>query len=499
MIVRKSLSVIPTRSVAAALLSYGTEKYPIVPVHLDTKMNNSWLRTFYRDMVESLLKDSNYVGLMDAKDDFRFYRKEVLHPYGYPNTADSSSEYLAMFDADGHFIEELEIEVDMVYNIQDIDIFCEYQPLFSIRLEDFPLMRFTTYIDHVLYNQNKDSQGMGALLRKNQEGPLYKDEDTGEVFQVSELQTISPAEFNNAKKKAIEDFPYCMYKLIMLSAPVGISLLSMCFEYAYKESLNKSSGLDWKPAELMKRGRIYNVSSITGEPISSVSKPEDKVFRRAKDWVIEQLEDPTSPFSRYFHRMLECIKVLDLTLEDLDAKDYSLEFCYKLLDNNIIDDMCYYDRQNMFSRNINKEGIIKKVASLDAINNIDVIIDVIKRSSLSQLEKFNLFDYRRKQDQDPIVKLLVENIKRDAFHEYKGFNFRFVAGDLVPSRPSSIYAVRDINGEEYPVKAYRGDQEYYLTIAGKLMCYIPKLKAVRVVDLKTLEEELIRDEESSFA
>ena len=340
---------------------------------------------------------------------------------------------------------------------------------------------------------------MGALLRKNQEGPLYKDEDTGEVFQVSELQTISPAEFNNAKKKAIEDFPYCMYKLIMLSAPVGISLLSMCFEYAYKESLNKSSGLDWKPAELMKRGRIYNVSNLTGEPISSVSKPEDKVFRRAKDWVIKQLEDPTSPFSRYFNRMLECIKVLDLTLEDLDAKDYSLEFCYKLLDNNIIDDMCYYDRQNMFSRNINKEGIIKKVASLDAINNIDVIIDVIKRSSLSQLEKFNLFDYRRKQDQDPIVKLLVENIKRDAFHEYNGFSFRFVTGDLVHSRPSSIYAVRDANGEEYPVKAYRGDQEYYLTIAGKLMCYIPKLKAVRVVDLKTLEEKLIRDEESSFA
>lgn len=499
MIVRKSLSVIPTRSVAAALLNYGTEKYPIVPVHLDTKTNNTWLRTFYKDMVESLLKNDNYVGLMNSKDDFRFFRKEVLHPYGYDKDADKDSDYLAMFDADGHFIEELEIEVDMVYNIQDIDIFCEYQPQFSIRLEDFPITRFETYIDHVLYNQNKDSQGMGALLRKNQEGPLYKDEDTGEIFQVSELQTISPAEFNNAKKKAIEDFPYCMYKLIVLSAPIGISLLSMCFEYAYKESLNKSSGLDWKPAELMKRGRIYNVNSLTGEPISAVSKPEDKVFRRAKDWVIEQLEDTTSPFSRYFHRMLECIKVLDLTLEDLDAKDYTLDFCYNLLDNNIIDDMCYYDRQNMFSRNINKEGIIKKVASLDAINNIDVIIDVIKRSSLSQLEKFNLFDYRRKQDQDPIVKLLVESIRRDAFHDYKGFSFRFVSGDLVHSRPSSVYAVRDMSGEEYPVKAYRNNQEYYLTITGKLMCYIPKLKAVKVVDLKTLEEVLIRDEESSFA
>jgi len=153
----------------------------------------------------------------------------------------------------------------------------------------------------------------------------------------------------------------------------------------------------------------------------------------------------------------------------------------------------------MFSRNINKEGIIKKVASLDAINNIDVIIDVIKRSSLSQLEKFNLFDYRRKQDQDPIVKLLVESIRRDAFHDYKGFSFRFVSGDLVHSRPSSVYAVRDMSGEEYPVKAYRDNQEYYLTITGKLMCYIPKLKAVKVVDLKTLEEVLIRDEESSFA
>lgn len=485
--------MIPTRSVAAALLNCGTEKYPIVPVMIDWKTDNVGVDKSHKSMVRSMLAHDNYVGYMDATDDFSFFRKEVCHPYGYGNDADSDMDYLSTyFDSMGFYREQLEIDVDVEYSVKDINILTDTQPIFSIRLEDFPMHRFRTYLFHVLGNQYKNKSGFNStVLSRNFEGAIYTDEDSGVKFQTSELLTVSPEEINEATLHAIKDFPYCMYKLIMLSIPLKISLLSMCFEYAYKELHGKDSELDWKPAELISRGRIYNINSATGEIISPVYQPTDKTFRYARDWVVEQLAIYNSPFSRYFKRMLECIKILKVTPKDLDAKDYTLSYCYKILDDNMLDDMAYYDRINMFSRNLITEGIIRKTPSLDDYNNIEVIIDVIKRSNLSQEQKFSIFDVKSGNYAltDSIVKSAINNPNKS----FDKLFFKYNGGEINKTKPACIYTVGE---SEDPLRVMYGNDYYYLTLSGKLIIYEPKNKSVHIRSLFSGELELeIKDEE----
>lgn len=488
--------MIPTRSVAAALLNCGTEKYPIVPVMIDWKTDNVGVDKSHKAMVGSMLAHDNYVGFMDATDDFSFYRKEVCHPYGYGSDADADIDYLSTyFDSMGFYKEQYEVELEAEYTVKDISILTDTQPIFSIRFEDFPMHRFRTYLFHVLGNQYNNNSGYNkTVLLRNSEGAIYTDEESGVKFQASELLTVSPEEINEATLHAIKDFPYCMYKLIMLSIPHKISLLSMCFEYAYKEVYGKSSELDWKPSELINRGRIYNIGSATGEIISPVYQANDKTFRRARDWIVEQLQIYDSPFSRYFKRMMECIKILKVTPKDLDAKDYPVSYCYKILDNDMLDDIAYYDRINQFSRNLITEGVIRKTPSLDDYNNIEVIIDIIKRSNLTQEQKFSIFDVKSGNYAltDSIVKSAIN--RPDKSFDKLFFNYN--GGVVNKTKPACIYTIGEV---ETPLRVVYGDDNYFLTLSGKLIMYVPKIKSVQVRSLFSGALELeIKDEEDTI-